>query len=579
MAFADNLKRCRAAKGLSPAEVATAAGVRERAYASWERGIGEPSLAALRKLAQAFGVSADELLAGVGDPPPEPPKPQKRPDLRPGLDAFFESMRASPEDDAPRLVCADWLADQGEQEWADYVRLACLAQRPASDASDADVLDGRMEAYKFCWDRLDPEKAERLAAFSRPRPDVMWRYLWEQWEGIEVRERRGFLDVVEARDIDSLLAALEGSLRTAPFYRLEVRIGSVEAARRLIASGALARLCDLQLTFDHPEEVAETLRLLGESDQLSRLTGLVLHAQGGNNFDPGSAVRALASGRGWGALRRLDVRLWEGYEPGMTAADLATLGEAPHLRGLTDLTVQTAQGEAPGRAVGESFPALKTLSVHYLSHEGAVALAGVDLPALRDLDVRLRSGGGRARPSADRTTMAALLLTPRFPRLGGLRVSDVYRLGGLGPLLRGPCRQPTLRSLYLGTSWPDMGLGPRDAAGIAQCAALRGLSALDLGGNPLESAGAVALASADWPRLVSLRLGRCRIGTEGAIALAGAKGMPELQELNLSGNDLGLDGYRAFTPGTFPHLRRLGVSANAGTMMSLRRRFGKGVEL
>src|SRR5262249_10286010 len=159
---------CRAAKGWSPAEVATAAGVRERAYVSWERGIGEPSLAQLRKLSGAFGVSADELLAGVGDPPPEPPK---RPNLRPGLEAACQRMGASPGDGARRRGCAGWRADHGEQEWGDYVRLACLARRPASAASDADVLDSRIEAHRFDWSRLDPELAERLAAFRVPPPD------------------------------------------------------------------------------------------------------------------------------------------------------------------------------------------------------------------------------------------------------------------------------------------------------------------------------------------------------------------------------------------------------------------------
>ena len=36
--------------------------------------------------------------------------------------AFIESICAAPHDDAPRLVFADWLEDQGQADRADFVR-------------------------------------------------------------------------------------------------------------------------------------------------------------------------------------------------------------------------------------------------------------------------------------------------------------------------------------------------------------------------------------------------------------------------------------------------------------------------
>ncbi|VTT97602.1 hypothetical protein : Uncharacterized protein OS=Oscillibacter sp. 1-3 GN=C816_01775 PE=4 SV=1: HTH_3 [Gemmataceae bacterium] len=78
MGFKENLKRLREAKGLTQAAAAASAGVAFRSYQNWEAGIREPRLDALKKLADAFGVSADELLAGVGDEP-EPEKPAPKP--------------------------------------------------------------------------------------------------------------------------------------------------------------------------------------------------------------------------------------------------------------------------------------------------------------------------------------------------------------------------------------------------------------------------------------------------------------------------------------------------------------------
>ena len=63
MPFSDNLKRLREIAGLTQAQAAAAAGVAFRSYQNWEMGTREPRIEALRKLAAAFGVSADELIA------------------------------------------------------------------------------------------------------------------------------------------------------------------------------------------------------------------------------------------------------------------------------------------------------------------------------------------------------------------------------------------------------------------------------------------------------------------------------------------------------------------------------------
>lgn len=47
----------------------------------------------------------------------------------PDLLAFMAAIRDKPEDDAPRLIFADWLDENGEPEWAEYIRLALKIYR------------------------------------------------------------------------------------------------------------------------------------------------------------------------------------------------------------------------------------------------------------------------------------------------------------------------------------------------------------------------------------------------------------------------------------------------------------------
>jgi uncharacterized protein (TIGR02996 family) len=47
-------------------------------------------------------------------------------------DAFLQAVSADPEDDAPRLIYADSLDEQGRCERAEFIRLLCesLFQKP-----------------------------------------------------------------------------------------------------------------------------------------------------------------------------------------------------------------------------------------------------------------------------------------------------------------------------------------------------------------------------------------------------------------------------------------------------------------
>jgi uncharacterized protein (TIGR02996 family) len=50
-------------------------------------------------------------------------------------DAFLTAILADPDDDAPRLIYADWLDEQGRPERAEFIRVQCdLARRPEGDS-------------------------------------------------------------------------------------------------------------------------------------------------------------------------------------------------------------------------------------------------------------------------------------------------------------------------------------------------------------------------------------------------------------------------------------------------------------
>lgn len=60
----ENLKACRHACGLTQAQVAKPLNIATTCYAGWEQGRAEPSVDMLRKLAEMFHVTLEELING-----------------------------------------------------------------------------------------------------------------------------------------------------------------------------------------------------------------------------------------------------------------------------------------------------------------------------------------------------------------------------------------------------------------------------------------------------------------------------------------------------------------------------------
>src|SRR5207302_10860256 len=66
--------------------------------------------------------------------------------------AFWAAIREAPEDDAPRLVYADWLDDHGEADRAELIRTQCALVKLGPDRRK-----GRKERV-----RLDPREKDLL---------------------------------------------------------------------------------------------------------------------------------------------------------------------------------------------------------------------------------------------------------------------------------------------------------------------------------------------------------------------------------------------------------------------------------
>src|SRR5262249_30848402 len=92
-------------------------------------------------------------------------------------DAFLQAIIDSPDDDASRLVFADWLDDHGQADRAAFIRLSC---RPRSTADEARAL--RLLAANF-------KKWAGKLTFCRFRRGFLEELVrWNPWDLMEYAE-------------------------------------------------------------------------------------------------------------------------------------------------------------------------------------------------------------------------------------------------------------------------------------------------------------------------------------------------------------------------------------------------------
>lgn len=231
-------------------------------------------------------------------------------------EAFLEAILDSPEDDAPRLVFADWLEDHGQPERAELIRLQCRLTDDLPAAERAGLTarqDELIERHRRAWLGPVAEQAyevtfQRGVACPRLQPiKLLSRKLqpaWAEWFA------RGLV--------------------------LELHLaGSTRKRDELLALPQLGRI--YRLVLDDPQQGDEEVEQLARCPQLSRLTSLALRGSTGTAYVrrfSKAAVQALSASPHLQRLRALDFTLHP-----LTPDALTLLTSRRHWPALTSLEI------------------------------------------------------------------------------------------------------------------------------------------------------------------------------------------------------------------------------------------------
>jgi uncharacterized protein (TIGR02996 family) len=440
---------------------------------------------------------------------------------------FLAAIVAHPDDDASRLVYADWLDDHGEPARAELIRVQiALAHLPEDDprcAAPAERERALLDGPGAGWVGTVRAALPNIGGLTAVLDLALRHGLVEASGRLLTRQ---FLDHGERlfRDVPLRRVALVG-LRGSNDGVAAAMTLAPSLAPDLARSGLLARLPELDLSgsFTLDADLFE----LAASPNVADLSWLNLRDFGrlGQARRPTWAgVRALASSPHLIRLRALDLsRLRLG------PACLEVLAETAHLPRLEELIWEDNRCRDVGLRALAAAPLLRRLTTlrlgsNNLTAAGAEALAGVEAPlALRVLDLGNRPGA------------------PRRNAIGA---------AGAAALARGP--------------------------------ALANAQALALPGNDVGDEGVAALAaSPHLPCLRRLDLSHNSVGVGGAWALAATRHLSGLQELDLSGNRLADRAAEALFVLPLPALRRLVLTGNPlgrQAQRRLRDHFGPRVE-
>jgi uncharacterized protein (TIGR02996 family) len=203
-------------------------------------------------------------------------------------EAFLSDICEHPDDDAPRLVYADWLDDHGDPARAEFIRVQCELARISPDDPAHDSLEPRERAllaeFRAKW--LEPllPFARKEAEFRRGFVEKITvpaakfvKKAKDLFESAPIRHASLTypLRLREASEPDPALAACPFLARLASLKvgGFSGRIGD-DGIRTLVASPHLAGLSFLDLSDN--DQSAEGMRAIAESPHLASLTALDL---------------------------------------------------------------------------------------------------------------------------------------------------------------------------------------------------------------------------------------------------------------------------------------------------------------
>jgi uncharacterized protein (TIGR02996 family) len=405
-------------------------------------------------------------------------------------DALYRAICTHPNEDTPRLAFADLLEEEGDSQWAAFIRTQVeLAKVPEYDP-----------LWVKCR-QLEPHAINgHPMVHTLPKP-LPAGFSWRDWAF-----RRGFPWRATVIDPHAITHSGPALFDTAPIQALWVDTRS--GVMVLADSPHLARLGRLECS--HTRLDAEDTARLGGSEHAANLTEL--------SFD----------------------------EDGIDANGLRALVESPLFGRLASLELQSnvivaeLLIDALG-AVGEpgNLARLALSWCRITRHDAANLFA---LPVLRELDHLDLSGNslnadGVEALAESRATcgLRVLNLSRTLPSVTGIRVLTEER-----------SRLTRLRYLDLSRNR----LGPVAVRLVAEAAGLRKLRVLNLSNNRVGNDGAVALAnSSHLSGLLELNLADAGVGDAGAVALAESPHLENLLRLDLRcrapGRPLGAPARRA----------------------------------
>jgi len=206
---------------------------------------------------------------------------------------FLQAIIEHPDDDAPRLVFADWLEEQGQTERAEFIRVQCELARFSED-------DPRRQ-------NLEIRERELLTEYAR-----QWAESLRSW-GVPGEFTRGFVESITLRP-QSFLDNADGIFGAAPIRCVEFQTAMFQLPALILI---------------HPSSAA-LMPAVASCPHIRRLIRVSFWLNGIGD----DGIRALAMSHFLTQLRSLDLRNNELSDLGVEALALS-----PNFSGLTVLNL------------------------------------------------------------------------------------------------------------------------------------------------------------------------------------------------------------------------------------------------
>ena len=124
--------------------------------------------------------------------------------------AFLEAILTSPEDDTQRLVFADWLEEQGETAYPEFIRLQCeaaaLRKQPGWTPSATEMAQYDGDTLRNLFELNNHDRERKIGAAKRRANELFGKHgtdwladFYGPFAGISAKMERGFVGSITCR--------------------------------------------------------------------------------------------------------------------------------------------------------------------------------------------------------------------------------------------------------------------------------------------------------------------------------------------------------------------------------------------